>query len=205
MFVFSTAKSFITANDAPDSMEQQTVQARCIIEILGAPKEFIAKKLQEHVDKLKAEGLNVQIEKYAEPVPADKLFTQFVELEILFKDLHELLDFCFDSMPSTVEIMSPEKLEMDMAKFEEFINDLQARLHQTDVIVKGIQAQKQVLDRNAINVLHNFIKHLCKNEQSLDELSGALGIDIDELKPFVEHLVKKGELKKENGEFTTNG
>ncbi|VVB81632.1 Uncharacterised protein [uncultured archaeon] len=186
-------------------MEQQPIVARCMVEILGAPKEFIAKSLQEHVDKIKKDGLDIQIEKYAEPVPADKLFTQFVELQIAFKDTGELLDFCFDSMPSTVEIMSPEKMELDMAAFEDFVNDLQGRLHQTDMMLKGLQAQKQVLDKNAINILHNFIKFVCKTPQSLEELSKFVGIKSDALSTYVNNLVEKGELKKEGQLFVRNG
>ncbi len=186
-------------------MEQQPIVARCIVEILGAPKEYIAKALQDHVDKVKNDGLDIQIEKYAEPVPSGKLFTQFVELQISFKDTGELLDFCFDSMPSTVEIMSPEKLELDMAFFEDFVNDLQAKLHQTDMMLKSLQAQKQVLDKNAVNILHNFIKFVCHTEpHSLEDLSGLLGIKVEELTPFVEHLVTKGALKKEDNVYVTN-
>ncbi len=187
-------------------MEQQPIVARCIVEILGAPKEYIVKALRDHIEKVKQEGLDVQIEKYAEPVPQDKLFTQFVELQIAFKSLKELLDFCFDSMPSTVEIMSPEKLSIDMAVFENFINDFQGKLHHTDMMLKGLQAQKQILDKNAINVLHNFIKFACKAKpQSLDDLSKLLGIEAKDLTVFIESLVEKGELEKEGQVFVAHG
>ena len=164
------------------------------------------KALRDHVEKVRQEGLDIQIEKYAEPVPQDKLFTQFVELQISFKSLKQLLDFCFDSMPGSVEIMSPEKLTLDMAVFEEFINDFQGKLLHTDMMLKGLQAQKQVLDKNAINVLHNFIKFACRTKpSSLDDLSVLLGIDAKDLTVFVDSLVKKGELEKEGQVFVTHG
>lgn len=187
-------------------MEQQPIVARCIIEIMGAPKEFIAKALQDHIDKVKQDGLDVQLEKYAEPVAQDKLFTQFVELQIGFKNPKELLDFCFDSMPSSVEIMSPEKVSLDMAMFEDFVNDLQGKLHHTDMMLKGLQAQKQVLDKNAINILHNFIKFACRMKpHSIEDLADLLGIKSEELSVFVDSLVKKGVLKKEDEAFIANG
>ncbi len=187
-------------------MEQQPIVARCIVEILGAPKEYIVKMLREHVEKVKQEGVDIQIEKYAEPVPQDKLFTQFVELQIAFKNLRQLLDFCFDSMPSTVEIMSPEKLSLDMSVFEDFINDFQGKLHHTDMMLKGLQAQKQILDKNAINVLHNFIKFACRTKpHSLDDLASLLGIEAKDLTVFIDSLVKKGELEKEGQVFVTHG
>jgi hypothetical protein len=187
-------------------MEQQPIVARCIVEILGAPKEHVVKELREHIDKIKQEGLDVQIEKYAEPEAKDKLWNHFVELQVAFKDPKQLLDFCFDSMPSTVEIMSPDKMTLDMAMFEEFINDFQTKLHHTDVMLKGLQAQKQVLDRNALNILHNFIKFACKTRpHTIDEISELVGMDKENLSTFLSGLVEKGALKKEGEAFITDG
>lgn len=187
-------------------MEQQPIVVRAIVEIMGTPEEFVKKSLLEHVDKIKQDGLDVQFEKYAEPKQQDNYFTQFVELQVSFKKLEQLLDFCIDSMPSSVEIMSPEKLQLDMASFEDFLNDFQARLHHTDMMLKGLQAQKTVLDKNALNTFHNFIKFACNTKpQSMDELAKLLGIGAKELTPFVENMVAKGELKKEGKEFITNG
>jgi len=187
-------------------MEQQPIVARCMVEILGAPKEFIVKALKDHIDKLKQEGLGIQMETYAEPVEKDKLFSQFVELQIAFKNLKELLDFCFDSMPSAVEILSPEKLDLDTAILQDFLNDFQSKLHHTDMMLKGLQMQKQVLDRNALNIFYNFIKFACGiKPYSLDELSVLLGIGGKELSPFVESLVSKGALRKDGQVFVTNG
>ncbi len=186
-------------------MEQQPIVARCIIEMLGAPKEHIVQKLQEHVDKLKEEGLEINTEKYSEPTEQSKLFSVFVELQASFKDVRQLMDFCFDSMPSSVEIMSPEKISLDSTYFEQFINDFQAKLHHTDMMFKNLTVQKQVLDHNAINMMRNFIKYVCAKPHSMEKLSGMLGVRIDELSPFVNGLVESGVLKKEGDEFITNG
>jgi len=199
-------KSFIIPVFSQYIMEQPPIVARCVVEILGAPEEHIVKSLREHIDKVKADGVDIQIEKYATPKLKDELFSQFVELQISFKNLNELLDFCFDSMPSTVEIMSPNKLSLDMAQFEDFINDFQTKLHHTDMMLKGLKMQKEVLDRNAINVMHNFIKFICKQKpNTLEELSKMLGMKKEDLSAFVNGLVSKGELKKEGETFVTNG
>lgn len=163
-------------------------------------------KLREHVDELKKQGLEVELEKYEEPKKQEKLFSQFVELQIKFNNVQELIDFCFDSMPSSVEVLSPEKIELDMAYFEQVLNDFQAKLHHTDMMLKTMQAQKQVLDRNAINTFHNFIKFACRTKpHTLEELSELVGVGPKELTPFVEGLVEKGKLKKEGEAFVTNG
>ena len=201
----SSKESFIIGRVCCIFMEGKPIVARCIVEILGAPVEFVERSLKDHVDKLKS-SLDIQVETYAEPKSQDKLFSQFVELQISFKNVQELLDFCFDSMPSSVEIMSPEVLQIDMTHFEQFLNDFQAKLHHTDMMLKGLQMQKQVLDKNALNIVHNFIKYACKiKSYSMDELAGLVGIKSEDLSAFVDALVSKGALKKEGKLFVANG
>ncbi len=182
---------------------EQAILARCILDILGAPKEHIEKALKDHVEKLKSQGLKVQMEKYAPAEPKDQLFTAFVEINALFKDPKELLDFCFDSMPSSVEILSPAQVVLDTNMLTDFMNDFQAKLHHTDFMLKGIQAQKELLDRNAVNIFYNFIKFACKTKpHTIDELSKLLGVKAKELTPFVENLASKGVIKKEGDSYT---
>ena len=180
------------------------IRIRCILEILGAPKEYISQKLREHVDKLKENGLVVELEKYAEAVSKEKLFMQFVELEISFTSAKELLDFCFDNMPSSIEILSPESLSLDMSSFEDILNDFSAKLHHADALIKSVSSQKQLLDRNTVNIFHNFIKYACSvSPRSIAELEELLGLGGIELKPFVEHLAGKGILEKEGDKYIT--
>lgn len=180
---------------AKANMEEIT--GRFIIEILGAPKEYIVKALKEHIEKIKKEGVKVKKETYEEPAQKKELWMQFVEIEASFKNPTELLNFCFDSMPSSVEILSPETLSFDTKELEDFLNDFQAKLHHTDKMLKNLQAQKNVLDRNAVNMVHNFVLHACTvKPQKLEELSKLVGIGEKELKPFVEQLAEKEMLKK---------
>jgi len=174
---------------------------RCIVEILGAPKDFIEAELRNHMKKVKEAGFNVLSEKYEEPVEKDNLFMQFVELEVSFKKLEELMDFCFESMPSSVEILSPDKMVMKLGDLEGFINDFQAKLHFTDAAYKKLDAEKKVLDHNVVNLCHNFILFACKLPQTLEDLSKLVGIKGDKLTGFVDHLIKKGKLKKEGDIF----
>ena len=88
---------------------------------------------------------------------------------------------------------------------EDLMNDFQAKLHHADMMLKGLQAQKALLDKNAINVFHNFIKFACKAPQTLKELTALLGMGEKELTPFVDGLVQKGTLKKDGNKYHTNG
>ena len=182
-------------------MEQQ-ITANVILEMLGAPKEYIEHLMKEYVEKLKKNGLTVQTEVFAEAKEQGKLFTTFAELSIEFKNLKQLLDFCFDSMPSSIEIIKPEKIELDSALFTDYLNDLQAKLHEVDMLVKGVRAQKKLLDQNALNIFKNFIKYALEEPKEINELAKVTGIGLKELKPFLENLVKNNFIKFDGEKYS---
>lgn len=176
------------------------ILGRFIIEMMGAPPEHIEKTLKGYIEKLKNAGLQVTKEQYAKPEkpPEVKLWSVFVELEAKFKDLAELMGFCFDAMPSSVEIIEPEQLTLGAKDLGDFLNDLQARLHQTDMTIKTLRAQQKLLDQNAVTIFHNFVRSLLKGKaQSCDELARQVGIKPTELQPFLDSLLQGNKIVRE--------
>ena len=184
-------------------MDHEPILARAIIEMMGAPKEYIEQTLKNYISQLKKDGLQVMTEVYEAAEQKGTFFSAFVEIEATFKDSEALLSFCFDSMPSSVEILAPTELRLPSGEFTDFLNDLQARLHEVDFLVKNSDVQKQLLDNNALNVLHNFIKYLLKDgPKSVDELSKHMGINQKELAPILDQFALKKAIKKENDTYT---
>ena len=186
---------FYTLCSAEKAMNQEKVlpvRARIIIEMLGSPKEHLEKTLHDYVAKLKKEPtLKFEKEDYAEANAREEgLFAAFVELELTFKDIAHLLAFCFDAMPSSVEILSPLEFAFAAKDFEGLLNDLQARLHTVDLALKNLKATNKILDTNAMNVLHNFIiRELSNGSNTIAELSKTVGIQPDKLEPYLEMLI----------------
>ena len=183
-------------------MPKEPLLGRAIIEMLGAPREYIENTLKTYVQKLKKEGLHIVHEEYAPAEEKGKFFSVFVDLEIRFKDYLELLNFCFDSMPSSVEIIEPAEIKMNPGDLTDFLNDLQARLHEVDLVFKTSKAEKELLDRNAMNVLRNFIRMLLQNgPKPIEDLSKSVGIKPEELKPILNHMLEQHLLKKEEEQY----
>jgi hypothetical protein len=180
------------------------VRARVIIEMLGSPKDHLEKTIHDYVAALhKEKTLTVISEDFAEAEERNKLFSTFVELELEFNNVVNLIDFCFESMPSSVEITSPETLVFDAPRLTSLLNDLQARLHQVDMSMKTLSAQTSVVDRNAMNVLHNFIKYVVKTgEKTADEIAAATGLPVDHIGTFLENMVADGKLKSNGGKYS---
>ncbi len=178
------------------------IQITAIIEMLGGPKNYIENVLKNYVEKLKKDNIEIRTEVYHEGVPVETLFSTFVELEVHFNNVEELMDFCFEAMPSSIEIAHPESLTLPSNALTDFFNDLQAKIHQNDMLVKNYRAQNKVLDNNAMNVFRNFLLFLIKqNPITAEEASKNVGVSSEQLSPFFDKLVEEGRITKEGDKY----
>ena len=117
--------------------ERVHIRCRTIIEVLGKPKEHVEKAISDYVEHIKQDSeLVVLNEDYSEMKEQGKLWSKFVELDLVIKGTQKLIGFCFEYMPSSIEVVKPEHLTMTNPELSNFLNDLQARLHSVDMVVK---------------------------------------------------------------------
>jgi len=186
-----------------EKVSEGQVLARIIIEMLGAPKEHIEATIRSYVEKLN-EDKEIEIikEEFSSTKEQGKFFAVFVELEIWFKNVSKLVEFCFDAMPSSVEIIEPTELRFEAGELSGLINDLQARIHQVDLIVKELNAKLKLVDKNAMTVLENFVVNLLKEgAKTIEEISSAVGMKTETLTKFLEQYEEDGKIKKENDKY----
>ncbi|MEM4267642.1 MAG: hypothetical protein QXK37_02315 [Candidatus Woesearchaeota archaeon] len=181
--------------------EKQNLNCRVIIEMLGAPKEHIEETIRMYVNKLKEDykAIKVLREYYAEPEKKDKLFATFVELDLEVKGVENLVWFCFDYMPSSVEIFEPEEIVYKTRDFTNFINDLQAKLHKVDNVIKNLSAENQVLKKNSTIIIRNLVKLSVKEGgKKAEEIAKLAGLSEDAVEKVLaamindKIIVKKG-------------
>ena len=180
------------------------IRCRTIIEVLGKPKEHVEKSLNEYVEHIKKDSeLIVLKEDYSEVKEQGKLWSQFVELELVIKGTSKLIAFCFDYMPSSLEVLKPEHLVMTNPEISNFLNDLQAKLHNVDMVVKQLKAENDFLKLNMNAIVSNAIIISLKiSSLTLEQLSKVTGVHQKELEIFVEKLAKENKIKKENGLYS---
>ena len=127
------------------------IKARSIIEIVGGPKEHVDKAMGIIMDKLREDKqfklLNEKVFE-AKPLEGKKpLFSTFCEIEIEVKEMSDLFGFCFDFLPSSVEIYDPAQLALKVDVVNDMFNELISKLHQYDMAFKNIYAQNILLKR----------------------------------------------------------
>lgn len=184
--------------DIREKLDEGWIHGRVIIEMLGAPQDYVEKTLHLYVEKIKKEKEYLVLkEAFEKPEKRDDLFAVFVELEMLAKDASALVFFCFDYMPSSIEIIAPQQFTYRAADFTDFFNDLQARLHKMDMITKNMRAENRMLQINASRLLRNMIiVSLREKDKDLSLLAKNIGIPEKQLKPILENLVKDKHIKK---------
>lgn len=126
------------------------VKARSIIEIVGGPKEYVDKAMGIVIKKLQDdEKITLLKEKVfeAKQIEGKPLFSCFCEVDIEVKDMVDLFGFGFDFMPSSLEIYDPTEFHVNARVMNEMFNELMAKMHQYDMVVKNIYAQNLVLKR----------------------------------------------------------
>ncbi len=176
------------------------IRCRTIVEVLGKPKEHVENSIKEYIEHIKEDSeLVVLKEEYSEIKEQGKLWSKFVELELVIKGTAKLISFCFEYMPSSIEVLKPEQLTMTNHELSSFLNDLQARLHNVDMIVKSQNAENEILKKSMNAMMHNMILICLKiSNLTLEQLSQVTGIDKKQLEQFVEKLLKENKIKKEN-------
>ena len=121
----------------------EIIRIKTIIELVGRPKEHIDKTMQKVVELLESnDKFSIIEKKITETKEIKGLWSTFGEFEINFSSFDDISTFCFEFMPSSIEIISPEKLKIDSREIENFTNDVLAKLHQYDMVVKQIILQK---------------------------------------------------------------
>jgi len=195
-------------NDS-ERLEKGQVYFRSIIEVVGRPKEHVENTVKEHVDKIdKEEKLDIVKSEFAElkeqedEKTKEKFWHTFVELELWSKNLPSLIDFCFDYMPSSIEIIEPKELHLKEREFSGFLNDLQGNLHRMNMAIKEIRNDNLHLKMNSHNLLWNFLAVLTfKEGKTIEQLSKITGFAPDNLQTFLDRLVKEEKLVKEGDKY----
>ena len=179
------------------------LHARVIEQIAGGPKEHIEKTMELLIKKIKEiPGIKVLSCDTAEAEKNEEWWTTFSELEIIFKKFDDFNTFIYEFMPSSIEIIEPEKLTITNQNLSNVFNDIITRLHDTDMVLKEQSAQKQLIVQSSHTLIRYSLRQaLSAGGKTIPELSKLTGIKEEVLPEFLEFFEKDGLLKKEKDKF----
>jgi hypothetical protein len=193
----------------------EKILCRAIVEVVGKPKEYVDKAIRTVIEAAKEiKGLKIQktdveetkslkdekLSKTEEKIQqvSGELFSTFAEIEFTATTFDVVASFCFEFMPSSIEIIEPERFEVISREITKLLDDILGKLHNADMAVKKLNFENSALRTNAKLLLRNMIMVSLKmKEKDLESLSKAVGIPQDQLKPFLESLIEDKFIKEE--------
>ena len=182
---------------------EKNIKFRAVVEVLGKPKEHVEKSIKEYLEKLKKnERYEVLTEKFAEIKEQEKeeMWSTFAEIDVKTEKIQDLVSFCFSYMPSMIEILEPNKLIFSETEVSEFLNDMQSKLHQVDMVAKQVKVQNDFLMRNMNGLMKNYITTLLsKGNFDGEQLSKFTGVSRDRLEDFLDQLIDEGKIDLKEG------
>ncbi len=121
---------------------------KSIIEIAGFPKEHIEDTMQKIVEKLKnSKDWEIVEQNLGEAKEIKNLWSTFIDVNISFKDLNKIIEFCFAFLPSSIEILEPGNLNLDQKNLTLWFNDILTALHKYDMALKKLIIENKLLKR----------------------------------------------------------
>lgn len=188
---------------AEKDSERYVFSASVVVEVLGAPQKHVEEAMKVILKKLKDEkDIKLVGGKVHKPKPVGKFFTLYADLNLKFVRFEDLTSFCFDYMPSSIEINEPGEFKVQANEFSGFVNDLMAKLHAVDMKLKGLSARSQIIDKNALALMKNAVLLSLKGgPKDVASISKDLGIQPGQLKPFLENFLKEGHFVKKQNKY----
>ncbi len=113
---------------------------RALVEVLGYPEDYVNQVTENVIKKLKSEaGIKVEKEKInkAEKVK-ERIHASLIEVELKVNDFTALINFCYDYLPSSIELIDTEKIALSAREFTNGLNDMLGKLHQYNMTVSNL-------------------------------------------------------------------
>ncbi len=126
-----------TEEKVQKKLREGWIKASMIIEALGVTKDAVKSALEMHIRKLKDEKKTVvcstkfhgtrEVEKPFPNVP--KAYSMIVDIEIVSETYDQLVYIAMNYGPTSIEILEPEKIKMDMGEAQGILNSISDLVH----------------------------------------------------------------------------
>jgi len=126
-----------------------------IIEVAGKPASHIKEVLEKLLENFaKEKGIKLiykKVHDVKEREEAKEVFSIFAELEFLAENLSRVLEFVVDYTPSSIEIVAPKDLALNINDANNILNDIASKIQRYESYVNNLAAQnmmfKEVFDK----------------------------------------------------------
>ena len=131
--------------NAKKKLKEGWIRSWMMIEVLAVTKETAKSSLEKHIGTMNREKKTIvfnkkfhDIKKIENPMQNIKeAYSHVVELEVLTEDYETLVYLIMNYAPSSIEIVAPETIKMDMGEAQGILNSVADMLHRFVASGKG--------------------------------------------------------------------
>jgi hypothetical protein len=113
------------------------IKSTMIIEVLAINEDAAKTALEKHVEKMEKEEDTMVLEKrfheiqeVEKPLPnIEKAYSNIIDVDVLTKDFDQLVRVVVSYAPSSIEIIEPESIKMDMGEAQGILNSVSEIIH----------------------------------------------------------------------------
>ncbi|GIU69406.1 MAG: hypothetical protein KatS3mg002_0642 [Candidatus Woesearchaeota archaeon] len=185
-----------------EHIEKGYILCRVIFEMVGNPKEHVETTLKKYISAIKEDPSYIFMNEYFAPAEEkDGLWSTFFESEVLVLNFEKLNILCFNLTPASIEIIEPEDFKLKNKDLTYWYNDLLSKLHEISISLKNQNSENTLLKVNLGRAIRNSIILALNEPRTIEEISAKVGIDKEQLQPFIESLKKEKVLVFEENKY----
>lgn len=184
--------------------EKGYILAHVIFEIAGRPKEHVEKMSNMTMKRIDENKNVIFVEKEFGDVQKndDGVWSTFVDTEMLFKRIGDINHVVTNYLPSTINILEPEVIEIRQEYATEFFSDLMSHLHKVNTERVQFTQKSNALQKNAHAILRNgILLRLRDGPLPAKEIGKPLGIKEDDILPSLKVMMKEGKIIKKGDKY----
>jgi len=118
-------------------LKEGWIQSWMMIEVLAVTEKAARSALERHVAMLEKEEKSMvyrkdfkKIERVVKPLRGiEEAYSNVVEIELITENYEKLVYLVMNYAPSSVEILSPENIKMDIGEAQGILNSLSEMIH----------------------------------------------------------------------------
>jgi hypothetical protein len=186
-------------NEIKDLIQEGYIRFEAIIELAGKPKPHLGKAVTRMVGVMDEDkALKLIKRDVAKPEEKNGMFVTFIEVDALAKSKETLIDFCFNYMPSSIEVIDPSSFKLDARELSTLLVEVQGRVHTLDMQMKTTNQLNKVLNTSMHVLMKNMVRlSVATGPKTLEQLQRLTGIPEKDLNTLLESLIKEEEIHKD--------
>jgi hypothetical protein len=175
-----------------------SILAQVSFEVIGNPKDYVEKTIKDFVENIRNDqGITILSEEYGDAEELEGgLFSTYVDTELLSVNLDKFNWLCVNFMPASIEIIAPEEMRIKDKDLTNWFNDLLAKLHDVTARFRTLSEKEEAFIKSMNAMVQNSVLLAAEHYHDPKQICQKIGIELEQLNPFFEALVKSKKLEK---------